>query len=410
MRTGEGAGRLLTVRLSPFAFLATAAAILCVAAPSILAGAADSPGAADGLDAGSAAWEWRLPPGFPEPRVPADNPMSEAKVALGRRLFHERRLSLNGTQACADCHRPPLAFTDGRARAVGSTGAEHRRSAPSLANVAYAPSLTWANPKLTRLEEQARVPLFGTDPVEMGFGGREAELEERLRGDAELAALFATAFPGEASPVNIGNLTRALASFERTLVSGNSPYDRLVYQGKMDALSASAWRGLRLFFADRPGCSRCHGGLLFSGAFDYGLLERPMKPRFVDNGLLEASERRGPGVVDAGLGRATGRRRDGGLFKVPTLRNIALTAPYMHDGRIATLAGVLDHYARVPASPRAGGEPVAVHSTDPAQAPLTAQERDDLLAFLDSLTDATFVSDPAYGSPGSPPPSTAAAR
>jgi cytochrome c peroxidase len=371
MRTGEGAGRLLTVRFSSFLFLAAAAAVgvLCAAAPA------------------PAAWEWRLPPGFPEPRVPADNPMSAAKVALGRRLFHDRRLSLNGTQACADCHRPALAFTDGRARAKGSTGAEHRRSAPSLANVAYASSLTWADPKMTRLEDQARIPLFGTDPVEMGFGGREAELEERLRSDAEVAALFAAAFPEDSSPVTIDNLTRALASFERTLVSGNSPYDRLVYQGKMDALPESAWRGLRLFFADRPGCSRCHGGLLFSGAFDYGLLERPMKPRFVDNGLLEASERRGPGVVDAGLARATGRRRDGGLFKVPTLRNIALTAPYMHDGRIATLAGVLDHYARHPAAHAEDGVAVA---------PLTPEERDDLVAFLESLTDETFVSDPAF--------------
>jgi len=385
MRTGEGAGRLLTVRVSAFAVLASVAAVLGLAAPAI--------------DAGAAGWEWRLPPGFPEPRVPPDNPMSAAKVALGRRLFHDRRLSLNGTQACADCHRPALAFTDGRARAMGSTGAEHRRSAPSLANVAYAPSLTWANPKVTRLEDQARVPLFGTDPVEMGFGGHEAELEERLRADAELAARFAAAFPGETSPVTIGNLTRALASFERTLVSGDSPYDRLVYQGKMDALSDSAWRGLRLFFAERPGCSRCHGGLLFSGAFDYGLLERPMKPRFVDNGLLEAAERRGPGAVDAGLERVTGRKRDGGLFKVPTLRNVALTAPYMHDGRIATLAGVLDHYAKVPASARAGGGPVAAHSADPAQAPLTAQEREDLLAFLESLTDETFVSDPAFATP-----------
>ena len=403
MRTGEGAGHLLTVRFPAFPVLAAAAAagVLWAAAPEIPAPAIQE-SAASGPVTPAAAWEWHLPPGFPEPRVPAGNPMSAAKVALGRRLFHDRRLSLNGTQACADCHRPALAFTDGRARALGSTGAEHRRSAPSLANVAYAASLTWADPKVTRLEDQARIPLFGTDPVEMGFGGREAELEERLRGDAQVAALFAAAFPEDSSPVTVDNLTRALASFERTLVSGNSPYDRLVYQGKMDALSESAWRGLRLFSAERPGCSRCHGGLLFSGAFDYGLLERPVKPRFVDNGLLEASERRGPGVIDAGLARATGRRRDGGLFKVPTLRNIALTAPYMHDGRLATLAGVLDHYARVPAAHPGDGVAASdsggVGGTTVA-APLTAQERDDLLAFLESLTDETFVSDPAFAAP-----------
>ena len=371
MPSGEGAGRLLIGRFPAIL------ALLAACAASGFAGPAAVP------------WEWRLPPGFPEPRVPADNPMSAAKVNLGRRLFHDRRLSRNEMQACADCHRPALAFTDGRARALGSTGAEHRRSAPSLANVAYALSLTWADPKVRRLEEQARIPLFGTDPIEMGFGGHEVELERRLRGDAEYAALFRAAFPGEAEPVTLDNLTRALAAFERTLVSGNSAYDRLVYQGKMDALSDSAWRGMRLFYSGRPGCSGCHGGLLFSGGFDYGLLERPAAPRFLDNGLLAAAERRGPDVVDAGLARATGRRRDGGLFKVPTLRNIALTAPYMHDGRIATLAGVLDHYARVPAA-HAGGETTA---------PLTPAEREDLLAFLASLTDETFVSDPAFAAP-----------
>jgi len=376
MPAGEGAGRLLTGRSSSI--------LLVLLATFAAAGHAAPPAGHR-----AAAWAWRLPPGFPEPRVPADNPMSAEKVALGRSLFHDRRLSLNRTQACADCHRPSLAFTDGRARALGSTGAEHRRSAPSLANVAYAPSLTWADPKMRRLEEQARLPLFGTDPVEMGFGGHEGALEERLRADAASEALFAAAFPGEAEPVTIANLTRALASFERTLVSGNSAYDRLVYRGEMDALSESAWRGMRIFHSERPGCSGCHGGLLFSGGFDYGLLPRPVSPRFLDNGLLEAAERRGPGVIDAGLARVTGRRRDGGLFKVPTLRNIALTAPYMHDGRIATLEGVLDHYARVPQA----------HAQGAPAAPLTPLQRDDLLAFLRSLTDETFVSDPDFTAP-----------
>ena len=377
MPAGDWTPRLLTARRSALILLAApaAAGLLFVATATATATAADAPDA----------WTWRLPPGFPEPRVPDDNPMSEAKVALGRRLFHDRRLSRNGTQACADCHRPALAFTDGRARAVGSTGAEHRRSAPSLANVAYAASLTWADPAVRRLEDQARIPLLGTDPVEMGFGGHEAELEARLRADAADAARFAAAFPGETEPVTLDNLTRALAAFERTLVSGNSPYDRLVYQGKMDALSEAGWRGLRLFFSDRTGCAACHGGLLFAGGFDYGRLQRPAAPRFLDNGLLDAAERRGPGAIDPGLARATGRRRDRGLFKVPTLRNIAVTAPYMHDGRIATLEGVLDHYAR-PGSPHPEG----------GGTPLDAAEREDLLAFLRSLTDEAFLADPAF--------------
>ena len=378
MRAGKGIRSLLKSGLRALAHGTLAAAALGFA----VAGAP------------APAWEWRLPPGFPEPRVPADNPMTASKVDLGRRLFHDRRLSLNRTQACADCHRQALAFTDGRARALGSTGAEHRRSAPSLANVAYASSLTWADGSVRRLEEQARIPLLGTDPVEMGFGGREAELEARLRSDAAYETLFASAFPGESEPIILGNVTRALAAFERTLVSGGSAYDRLVYRGEMNALSEAAWRGLRLYFSDRTGCAACHGGLLFSGGFDYDRLERPAPPRFFDNGLLEAAERRGPGAVDAGLARATGRRRDRGLFKTPTLRNIAVTAPYMHDGRIATLEGVLDHYAR-PGSP---------HPKD-GGLPLGPDERGDLLEFLRSLTDEAFLADPVFGDgPAGPAP------
>jgi cytochrome c peroxidase len=321
------------------------------------------------------AWEWRLPAGFPAPRVPTGNPMSEAKVALGRRLFHDRRLSLNETQACADCHRQERAFTDGAAHATGSTGAAHRRNVPTLANVAYAPALTWADPRHDSLEEQARVPLFGTDPVEMGFGGREEELVERLRDIPLYRDGFAAAFPSDPSPVTIDNLTRAIASFERTLVSGDSPYDRLVYGDVQDALTPQARRGMRLFFSDRTRCGTCHGGLAFAGVLDYAELPLPPRPRFLDDGLT-------PNGLDPGLEESTGRRRDRGRFKVPTLRNIALTSPYMHDGRFTTLDVVLDHYAQ--AGP--DREPIA----------LSGAERADLLAFLGSLTDTAFVSDPRF--------------
>lgn len=132
------------------------------------------------LDAAATAGKLlRLPPGFPAPVVPADNPLTAAKVALGRLLFYDQRLSGDGDYACASCHRQELAFTDGRPRAVGTTGELHRRSAPSLANVAYAASLGWSDPALTRLEDQVRVPLLWTDPVELGVAGREVEAARR---------------------------------------------------------------------------------------------------------------------------------------------------------------------------------------------------------------------------------------
>jgi cytochrome c peroxidase len=169
---------------------------------------------------------WHLPNGFPTPRVPASNPMSATKVALGRYLFYDTRLSGNGQQACATCHEQARAFTDGRARARGSTGEEHRRGSMSLVNVAYASVLTWGNPAVTTLEEQALVPMFGDHPVELGLAKPGTELLARLRGVPEYQRLFATAFVGAEDPFTIDNVVRAIASFERTIISGRSPYDR----------------------------------------------------------------------------------------------------------------------------------------------------------------------------------------
>src|SRR5262249_11079391 len=140
------------------------------------------------------AYIWNLPTGFPAPRVPADNPMTAAKVELGRHLFYDTRLSANGTQSCASCHEQARAFTDGKERAVGSTGERHPRNSMSLVNVAYFGTLTWANPTLTRLEDQALVPMFGEHPVELGLRSPGTSLLERLERDGTYQRLFAEAF------------------------------------------------------------------------------------------------------------------------------------------------------------------------------------------------------------------------
>ena len=387
----------MTAGRSRLAALTALAAALCGRLP-----ADGAPLRAEESPAVPPPYEWRLPPGFPIPPVPPDNPLTRPGVALGRRLFYDTRLSGNGTQACATCHRQALAFTDGRARALGSTGALHPRSAMSLANVAYGIALTWANPRLRSLEEQALVPMFGEHPVEMGLAGREEELLTRLRADPRYVEMFRAAFPRERDPIRIANVTRALASFERTLISGGSPYDRLVYGGDEGALSESAWRGMRLFFSDRLACSKCHGGFNFSGPVTFRGLERPEEPVFHDTGLYDfdaalsgAPTGSGPGI-DLGSRAITGRRKDTGRFRAPTLRNIALTAPYMHDGSIAALDGVIDHYA---AGGRAGGDrrfrsPLVRGFT------LTADERRDLIEFLESLSDASFTTDTRLADPG----------
>lgn len=347
-------------------------------------------------------YQWRLPDGFPLPNVPADNPMSEVKVELGRRLFYDVRLSLNETQSCGSCHLQELAFTDGLPGGVGSTGQVHPRGSMSIVNSAYFATFTWANPLIQSLEQQALGPLFGETPVELGMAGQEEELLNRLRNDDVYPAMFADAFPAESDPISLANLTRAIAAFERVLISGNSPYDR--YQAGDDAaLSESAERGMELFFSERLECFHCHGGFTFSDSLQHSGLVEPESP-FHNTGLYNLDGSGAYPVPNTGVHAVTDDPADMGRFKAPTLRNIALTAPYMHDGSIATLDEVLDHYA-------AGGRTIAegsfagVGRDNPFRSEfvhgfiLGPSEKADVIAFLESLTDEELISNPAFSDP-----------
>jgi cytochrome c peroxidase len=340
-------------------------------------------GAAGAADPAISAYEWHLPPGFPRPLVPADNPMSEEKVALGRRLFFETRLSSTGLYACSSCHRPELAFTDGRAQALGATGESVRRSAMSLANVAYNAAFTWGNANVRSLESQMRQPLFNEHPVEMGLKGGGESAVGAISQDRAYREAFAAAFPSEPAPLNMNNIIMAIAAFERTLISGRSAFDRYVFDDEQAALSESAKRGMALFYSARVGCGQCHFGLNFSGPLVY---EGHVKAKalFANTGLYDMDAQGSYPKRDRGLIEVTHRAADMGKFRVPTLRNVALTAPYMHDGSLRSLDEVLDHYVQ-------GGHRSA--RQDPRIRPFTLSpaERADLLAFLASLTDRDFV-------------------
>ncbi|HXW74887.1 MAG TPA: cytochrome c peroxidase [Steroidobacteraceae bacterium] len=359
--------RCRAVRLALFSALTGAALTGATLAGATLAGAppAPAPGEAAVRD-----YDWQLPRGFPTPAVPADNPMSDAKVALGRRLFFEPRLSLTGRYSCASCHDPARSFSDGRSVARGATGAALSHNAMALVNVAYNVSFGWTTPEVRTLEAQMRKPLLSRHPIELGLAGRERALCAALAADPAYAAAFAQAFdeargarPPGASGVTFDRIVKAIAAFERTLISGHSPFDRYVFEGEHDALSAQAKRGMALFFSPRVGCAGCHSGFNFAGNWRdrQGATGRPS---FANNG--------------ASLGE----------MRVPTLRNVALTAPYMHDGRFATLDAVLRHYSGLAARVAATGGQI-----DPRlpQRALTDGERADLIAFLDSLTDEGFV-------------------
>ena len=344
----------------------------------------------------AAPFTWQLPPGLPVPRVPPDNPMTTAKIDLGRRLFYDTRLSGNGTFACASCHQQALAFTDGRARAIGSTGGVHARSAMSLANVAYNASLGWADPTLRSLEAQMAVPMFNEHPVELGLKGRETEVTARFASHAEDRTAFRAAFPGEPAPITLPNIVKAIASFERTLVSGDSPLDRYLYRDDKSGMSAAALRGMTAFFSKRLRCGECHGSFNFSGPVDFDSATKAGELVFHNTGLYDVDGHGAYPSIDRGLFDITARKSDMGRFRAPTLRNVAVTAPYMHDGSVATLEDAIRHYAT-------GGKPSPFRSDRVRGFLMSADEKADLVAFLQSLTDQRFLSNPAFAAPGSVP-------
>ena len=316
--------------------------------------------------------------------------MSADKVELGRRLFFDARLSSTGRYSCASCHRTELAFTDGRALAQGATGQTVRRSAMSLTNVAYNLAFTWSSDRVRSLEAQMRQPLFNEHPVEMGLKVNETSSVDAISADPAYRTQFAAVFAGPAS-ISMDHIIKSIAAFERTLISGRSAFDRYVFDDDRSALSDSAARGMALFYSTRAGCSQCHSGLNFSGPINYAGHEQE-RALFANTGLYDVDGRGAYPSTDRGLIEVTHRSADMGKFRVPTLRNVALTAPYMHDGSLPTLDAVLDHYMR-------GGRKSA--HQDPRIRPLelTEVERSDLLAFLGSLTDREFVENPRFSAP-----------
>lgn len=348
-------------------------------------------------------FSWELPEGVPAPAVPDDNPMSLAKIELGRHLFYDQRLSGNQTQSCGSCHLQAKGFADGRSLPEGSTGHTVPRNSQGLLNVAYHATLTWMNPNFFEIEEQVLVPLFGELPVELGITGKEDEVLARFAADEQYQYLFAEAFPEDTEVATLAQVVNALAAFVRSMVSFRSPYDRYVYGGDTSALSAAQQRGMNLFFEERLDCHHCHGGLQFSMNFRHEnsvFFERG----FANNGLYNIGGTGDYPAENEGLSAFTGNDADRGKMRIPTLRNIAVTSPYMHDGSIATLEEVLRMYEaggrNLIAGPLAGdgrahpNKSEFVHGFD-----LSDRDRADLLSFFDALTDAPFLADPRYSDP-----------
>jgi cytochrome c peroxidase len=309
--------------------------------------------------------ELRAPLGLPPVPVPAGNPPTAESIALGRRLFHETRLSSDGTLSCASCHRPELHFADGRAVAQGVSGQLGPRNTPTVLNVAYNSAQFWDG-RAASLEEQVGGPI--ANPKEMNLPPTEAVA--RLQADAGYRDAFAKVFgPGA---IAMDRIEKAIAAYERTLLSGDSPFDRYQYGGDKHAMSDAAIRGLATFTDKARGnCAACHTigerfALLSDGKFHN-----------LGTGMNAGGE-----LNDLGRYEQTRAEADRGAFRTPSLRNVAKTAPYMHDGSLKTLREAVDFYV-------GGGNSNPQLDREIRPFKLTAAERDDLIAFLESLTGAT---------------------
>jgi cytochrome c peroxidase len=350
-----------------------------------------------------------IPERLAVPHFPDANPPSAAKLQLGRQLFYDERLSGNGSQSCGTCHLQRLAFADGKRTPTGSTGQTLHRNSPGLQNVAYLATLTWASTSLGDLEAQIPVPIRGDDPVELGVSdGQRDEVLARFDADPAYRDAFSAAFPGSPSGATIDKIVLALATFCRSMISADSPFDRYS-AGDREALTTQQRQGLALFNGERFECFHCHTGTNLTTSYrDRGSQLGSARRPFFNTGLYNVDGEGGYPEADQGLYDLTLAPRDRGLFRAPPLRNVALTAPYMHDGSIETLRDVVRHYA-------AGGRLLegAPNAGDGRQSPLksglvrgfsaTDEEIAAVVAFLEALTDASFVSNPAFSDPSPEP-------
>ncbi len=382
---------------------------------------------------------WTLPAHFPPPKDYLDNEITAEKVALGRYLFYDKRLSFNQTRACASCHQSAKGFADGLPLSTGATDEVLPRHSMALVNGVYNAVFDWANPTLLTAHAQVLVPMFNEFPIEMGWTGYETAILDRLQNTPLYAPLFAAAYPNEPNPYQIASVSNALAAFVSSLVSAQSPYDRATAaatvrhggggRGGEDrepppppppiivndgvcvtptspapaTVSAAVLRGEDLFFSEQLECFHCHGGFNFSQSVRHeNTVIDDME--FHNNGLYNVGGTGDYPPNQEGLWEFTQRPQDMGRFRAPTLRNVAMTAPYMHDGSLATLSEVIDHYARggrlIAEGPWAGDGALSPFRSELIQGfTLTDGEKADLIAFLESLTDWDFLCNPAHQDP-----------
>lgn len=325
--------------------------------------------------------------GLPPLTVPIDNPQTDEKIALGKLLFNDKRFSADGSVSCASCHHSDKAFTDGLPVAQGLNGQTGTRNAPTVINAAFFDTL-FLDGRANSLEAQALGPF--TNPIEHGLNNHQA-IVDTIQKDTQYGQQFQKVFTLQPQQITINHVTKAIASYERSLIAGNSPFDRYLFGRDHSALSQSAERGLGIF-KRKGNCLVCHeiswNNALFTDNrfYNIGVGFKHLTP-ILDDFITAVKQGKNPedfpltATQRSELGRfnITNDLADMGKFKTPTLRNIALTAPYMHDGSMKTLEEVIEHYDK-------GGDKNRYIDTKIFPLHLTQQEKADLLAFMQALT------------------------
>ena len=290
----------------------------------------------------------------------------KAKIELGHRLFYDADLSINGTMSCATCHEQRKAFADGNIARRGALEDPGKRNVPGLSNIGLFKNLAWANNHLSGLAEQALMPIRGTDPIEMGMNGYEDEIPKRLSQNECYKKLFSIAFGDVNNSINLANVTLALESFQKTLISNNSIYDQKLKKHQ-SLPTKEAEKGKKLFFG-KAQCNKCHAALLFSDDNFHNVQ--------FDSFIKDDNK-----TKDYGLFDATKKIKDKNFFRTPSLRNATLTSPYWHDGSAKTLT-----------------EAIKKHNLKINQK-LSLEEIKKIIAFIDTLTDDSFINNTYFSRP-----------
>ena len=332
-------------------------------------------------------------------KEPDSNTAASHKITLGHCLFYEKKLSFNQSKSCASCHSPEYAFTDGYRRSVSAIGENLLHNAPCILNISQNFFFDWDNPDIMSLDKQIKRPLYNAHPVEMGFVENNPALYSFFENDSTYRSLFLSAYGHGNDPYTASHVEECIVAYVKSLNSQNSAYDKYI-NGDVSALNQHELNGMLLFNSEKLRCNNCHR----PPTFTISTLTKNTDSVYINIGLYNINNESSYPPEDKGLMKHTHKESDNGKFRVPSLRNVMATAPYMHDGSVGTIQEVIDIYARggrnIHTGEYQGDGALNRHKHSFIQGfTISAEEKNDLISFLSALTDTSYLSNPQFTDP-----------